>query len=224
VPAGADFTDLALAGLTTAVRTPLRHWTLSFEGTGGAGFELEFEALGAPAEIDAAEPVARAGGMVGYEQLCRVRGTVRTGDAEHTIDCPGQRSHLWGEPDWGRLEATRTVTAWLDDGTGVSVTTVRAPGANGHGADAAWGVLHDPAGSLHIDEPRLSTTYDGDGHQRRAGLELWIGDDGYPRRAAGEVLCGSTFDLGQLRLDCAFFAWHMEGREGVGRYDMVRRA
>ena len=74
-------------------------------------------------------------------------------------------------------------------------------------------------------DPRVSTTYDGDGHQRRAGLELWVGEeDDYPRRGAGQVLCGSSVELGQLRLDCAFFVWQLDGREGVGRYDMVRRA
>ena len=31
-------------------------------------------------------------------------------------------------------------------------------------------------------------------------------------------------DLGDVRLDTAFFAWRMEGREGVGRYDVMRRA
>ena len=46
----------------------------------------------------------------------------------------------------------------------------------------------------------------------------------WPRRAAGEVLCGSSLDLGALRLDCAFFRWHLEGRAGVGRYDILRRA
>jgi hypothetical protein len=91
--------------------------------------------------------------------------------------------------------------------------------------EARWAALLDPAGNVHVADPRLSTTYDGDGHQRRAGLELWVGGEhDYPRRAAGEVLCGSTFDLGRVRLDCAFFAWHMEGRHGVGRYDLVRRA
>ena len=49
-------------------------------------------------------------------------------------------------------------------------------------------------------------------------------DDDYPRRGAGQVLCGSSVELGQLRLDCAFFVWQLDGREGVGRYDMVRRA
>ena len=70
----------------------------------------------------------------------------------------------------------------------------------------------------------LSTTYDGEGRQRRAGLELWDrGRRPTPRRAAGEVACGTTLDLGRLRLDCAFFRWRMEGREGVGRYDVLRR-
>jgi hypothetical protein len=69
----------------------------------------------------------------------------------------------------------------------------------------------------------LSTTYDADGRQRHAGAELWVDDDGPPRRLAGHVLCGTTLDLGRLRLDCAFFRWHMDGREGVGRYDVLRR-
>jgi hypothetical protein len=175
-------------------------------------------------ELDPAEPVAQAGGMTGYEQLCRVRGIVRAGGAEHRVDCLGQRTHLWGEPDWERIESTRTVAAWLADGTGVTLTAVRPRGVAGHDREEAWAALLDPAGSLHVDEPRLSTTYDGEGRQRRAGLELWLGDDDFPRRGAGEVLCGSTFDLGQLQLDCAFFAWHIDGRSGVGRYDLVRRA
>ena len=50
-----------------------------------------------------------------------------------------------------------------------------------------------------------------------------MGEDSYPRRGAGEVLCGTSLDLGRLRLDCAFFRWRMEGREGVGRYDVLRR-
>jgi hypothetical protein len=36
-------------------------------------------------------------------------------------------------------------------------------------------------------------------------------------------VCGSTLDLGPLRLDCAFLRWHMDGRVGVGRYDLLRR-
>jgi hypothetical protein len=220
----ADFAALGLPGLRTTVRTPLRAWTASFDG-GNVGFDLGFEALGAPVEIDPAEPLARVGGMRGYESLCLVRGTVRVPGGERTVSCLGQRSHAWGEPDWERLEATRTLAAWLDDGTGLSVATVRPAGARSHEDEIAWGAVLDPAGSLHIDDPRLSTTYDADGRQRRAGLELWVDEaDGHPRRAAGEVLCGSTLELGALRLDAAVFRWHSEGRSGVGRYDILRRA
>ena len=72
---------------------------------------------------------------------------------------------------------------------------------------------------------RAHQAFDGEGRMRRAGLELWPADeDAWARRAAGEVLCGSSLDLGALRLDCAFFRWHLEGRTGVGRYDILRRA
>jgi hypothetical protein len=76
-----------------------------------------------------------------------------------------------------------------------------------------------------VAEPRLSTTYDSGGRQRRAGLELWMSeDDELPRRMAGEVACGTSLELGRLRLECAFFRWTMEGRAGAGRYDILRRA
>jgi hypothetical protein len=221
---GSDFAALELPGLVTTVGTPLRSWTVAFDG-GETGFELTFEALGVPAEIDPAEPFARVGAMRGYEQLCLVRGTARAGGREHPVACFGQRSHTWGDPDWERLEATRTLAAWLDDGTGVSVLTVRPAGAQAHAGEVGWGALLDPAGNVHVDEPRLSTTYDAGGRQRRAGLELWVGgDDGFARRAAGEVVCGSTFELGTLRLDAAVFRWHSEGRSGIGRYDILHRA
>ena len=48
-------------------------------------------------------------------------------------------------------------------------------------------------------------------------------EDQLPRRAGGRALCGTTLELGRLRLDSAFFAWRMEGRAGVGRYDVLRR-
>jgi hypothetical protein len=73
-------------------------------------------------------------------------------------------------------------------------------------------------------QPRLSTTYDADGRQIAAGLELFVDEEGFPRRAAGELRCGTTLDLGRLRLHCAFFRWRMEGRTGVGRYDVLARA
>ncbi|MCU0314369.1 MAG: hypothetical protein MUC84_09960, partial [Solirubrobacteraceae bacterium] len=75
------------------------------------------------------------------------------------------------------------------------------------------------------EDPRLSTTFDADGRQRRAALELWVReDDERPLRLEGEVVCGTTLDLGRLRLDCSFLHWRLGELDGVGRYDVLRRA
>jgi hypothetical protein len=147
------------------------------------------------------------------------------GGREQAIDGLGQRTRAWGVADWDRMESVRTIGAWLGEDRAVGLQAVRRPGEKGHDREAisAWMLGED--GPLALSEARLSTTYDDAGRQRRAGLELWEREDSeYPHRVAGEVLCGSTFDLGALRLDTAFFRFRMEGREGAGRYDVLRRA
>ena len=221
--AGADagWEALALDGLSTRVLEPLQTWTVSLDGE-AHGFDLRFDALSEPAEV--AGSVVAAGGMEGYEQLCSVTGTARAGGRVTELSCLGQRGHAWGEPDWNRIAAARTVAAWPDEGFALALNAIRPVGAE-HGDEPVWAALLDRTGTLRVGEPRLSTTYDGEGRQRRAGVELWLSDeDGHPHRGSGEVLCGSTLDLGQLRMDCAFFRWRLDGREGVGRYDVLRRA
>jgi hypothetical protein len=220
----AGFEHLALPGLEATIDEPLRLWTVRF-GDGPDGFELTFEASGPPADLEPSEPAARVGGMSGYVQLCHVHGTARAGGRTHEVRGVGQRAHGWGAPDWERIGLTRTLAAWLDDGTGVTVVAVRPADASDHEDEATWAALLGASGSLRVDDPRLSTTYDDAGRQRSANLELWVGsEDTYPRRVTGEVVCGSTLDLGALRLDCAFMRWRMGGRSGVGRYDVLRRA
>jgi hypothetical protein len=88
-----------------------------------------------------------------------------------------------------------------------------------------WGAALDRERARRIEDPRLSTTTDGAGRQIRAGLELWLEDDEASAvRGVGEVLAGATLDLAGLRLDCAFFRWHVDGRTAVGRYDILRHA
>ena len=220
----ADWSALSLPGLAASVEAPLERWSVRMAGE-RHGFALTFEAISPPAELSGAEAAARAGGMEGYEQLCRVRGEVALDGETRVLDGRGQRGHAWGSPDWRRLAAAHTVSVWLDDDRGVALSALHEAGAKGHGDDARWASLLAPGSALRVEDPRLSTTYDGDGRQRRAGLELWLDEEeGYPRRAAGTVLCGSTLELGQLRLDCAFMRWTMEGHTGVGRYDVLRRA
>jgi hypothetical protein len=212
---GAGWDALELPGLmSTSLEIPLESWRVAMTAGEGAGFELEFEAISAPAPF-------QAGGMEGYEQLCRVSGIA----GGQRVECLGQRGHSWGAPDWSQIALARSLGAWLEDGSALALTAIRPAGTENHADEQVWAALLDSEGSVPIDDPRLSTTYDDEGHQRRAGLELWVGeDDEFPHRGAGQVLCGSSLELGQLRLECAFFAWRLDGREGVGRYDVLRRA
>jgi hypothetical protein len=224
-----SWNDVSAAGLDTEVVEPLAAWRLHF-ASDEASFDLDLRAHGALAELDAEHPVARAGGMTGFEQACRVTGSATIADRRVTVDALGQRGHSWGAPDWDRIALARTVAAWLGDELAISLTAIRPAGAKHHEDErvAATVLDRDPETGAERAamalEPRLSTTYDGDGRQRAAGLELYMDEEGVPRRAAGEVVCGTTLDLGRLRLDCAFFRWRMEGREGFGRYDVLRRA
>jgi hypothetical protein len=217
-----------LEGLGIDTVEPLQRWRAAFAGDEG-GFELELEAIGPPLAPEAGDPAAALAASDGYEQLCRVEGMVRVGGAERRVACAGQRGHSWGAPDWERLELTRSLSVWLGEEGGLVFSAARPAGAKGHAEEAVCALLaeraEDGLGSRAVADARLSTTYDGDGRQRRAGLELWLAeDDDYPHRASGEVVCGTSLELGRLRLDCAFFRWHLDGRAGVGRYDVLRRA
>jgi hypothetical protein len=217
-----DWDDAMAGGVRHSVVEPLRAWTLRFDDERGNGFDLRLSASSAPAEGDDDGEAARIGGMTGYEQLCSVEGVVRVAGRDRAVRCLGQRGHAWGVPDWNRLELVRTVSAWLGDGDGVLLAGVRAAGAMPD-IEAREAVLVAEGVPARVPEAHLTTTSDTDGRQRRAGIELWTDPDRWPRRAAGEVLCGSSLDLGRLRYDCAFFGWRMEGRTGVGRYDILRR-
>lgn len=212
--ADAGWDELDLPGMSALMHSPLQSWHVSMAAGDGAGFELSFDAISGPASF-------ASGGMEGYEQLCRVSGTA----AGQPVECLGQRGHSWGSPDWTEITLARSLGAWFEDDSAVALTAIRPAGTEDHDGEQVWAALLDAEGSVPITDPRLSTTYDGEGHQRRAGLELWVGEeDEYPHRGSGQVLCGSSLELGQLRLECAFFAWHLDGRDGVGRYDVLRRA
>jgi hypothetical protein len=200
--------------LAMAVEVPFERWTVRWDGA-DTGFDLTLDAACAPAE--------RTVGMDGYEQLVRVTGTVRAGGEETPIVGSGQRGHAWGVVDWSDLTLVRGVSAWLGDG-GILLESARPRKAAGHDAEDVWATLVQEGEPIPIADPRLSTTYDGDGHQRRAGLELWVTDDeDHPLRAAGSAICGSSLDLGALTMDLAFFRWSAEGVQGVGRYDVIRK-
>ena len=210
-----DWAAIDAAGLSTTVERPLEAWTLAF-ASDGATFDLQVEAVSAPGEM-------ADGGMEGYEQLCRFTGAATVAGNRVAIDCLGQRGHSWGAPDWEQMALARTLGAWIGDDLGVSLLAIRPAGSDRHDQESIAAYVYEGGEPVRVEEPRLSTGYDGEQRQRRAGLELWVDEESPARRAAGEVVCGTSLDLGRLRLDCAFLRWHMEGREGVGRYDILRR-
>jgi hypothetical protein len=107
------------------------------------------------------------------------------------------------------------------DGLGHAVVEAPAPRSRKR-VELARGVSAWPE-AHPIDDPRLSTAYDGAGHQRRAGLELWETDESdYPLRVAGEAVGAGELELdGGGRLRCAFFVWRHAGSVGGGRYDIL---
>jgi hypothetical protein len=205
------------AGVRTTIVEPGRAWTVSFDDGDGHGFALEVTAISPPADLGDG-----VGGMTGYDHLCRVEGDVRTRSGTVRVSCLGQRGRLWGSPDWTGLELTRSVGVWLD-GAGIALHAARPAGAKGQDQEVCRATVFEGERALAVDDPRLSTVSDVEGHQRRAGLELWVHEEDHPRRAAGELVGGTSLDLGRLRLDCAFLRWRMEGQEGAGRYDILRR-
>jgi hypothetical protein len=207
------------AVLVAETDAPLERWSVRADGD--VTFELSFEAVTAPVAYGGRHALVKAGGMEGYEQLCRVSGSVNGTPMKGV----GQRGHSWGNPDWDKIALTRAVGAWFADGTGVALATVRGVKASNHADEARWGAAFVSDGATEIDDVRLSTTSDEQGRQIRAGLELCLDkDDEFPFRGVGEVVTGSTLELGALRLDVAFFRWHVDGRTGHGRYDVIRRA
>jgi hypothetical protein len=118
----------------------------------------------------------------------------------------------------------RSIGIAFSDGGLLALSAVRAPSAGGHGEESIAAVLCGPDGApTDVSETLLSTEYDADGVQRRATLELWVGDeDEQPLRGAGTLINATSVDHPGQRGRIAFFRWSLEGREGLGHYEIVR--
>jgi hypothetical protein len=118
----------------------------------------------------------------------------------------------------------RSIGIVFSDGGLLALSAAWPPGAGGHGDEAVAAVLCGPDGApVDVSETLLSTEYGPDGVQRRATLELWLDDEGgQPLRGAGTLISSSTISHPGLTGTVAFFRWSVEGREGLGHYEVVR--
>jgi hypothetical protein len=167
------------------------------------------------------EPVSVAVELDGVTaHVCSVSGEVDG----RKVDCLGTFSITEVAPRWEELQAVRSISALVDEGNGLLALARRPSDAPGHGdEEVRAGLFID--GELHqVEEARISTVYDGGGRQRSAGLELWLPGEEYPRRGSGLVIAGSSFELERIQVHTAVFRWRLDGREGIGAYELMVRS
>jgi hypothetical protein len=165
-------------------------------------------------------PIAEPAALTGLTTtLCAVTGTVRG----RAVECFGTATETTAPPVWSELDAVRGVTAVFGEDRAAFVLARRPRGALGHGHEEVEAKLVLDGQLTDVETARISTVYDGDGRQRTAGLELFLPGEDFPRRASGRVRAGASLSLEGLRVNAAVFEWHMEGREGVGAYELAAR-
>jgi hypothetical protein len=165
-----------------------------------------------------------------FDAVCRVHGGITVEAVEHDVECLGRLAVHGGAGDLDKFESVRDVSAWFDPTHGLSLVAMRPRKSRGQDADLVSAVVLEPEGPLAIDDPRLSTTYAGDGRPLRVGLELWIsaGDDEeeqYPRRAGGESLgVAATGRLGRFDVLAQFVRWDSRYGDGAGVYLLAQQS
>jgi hypothetical protein len=188
-----------------------------------AGAVWELRTADSALSISPAASAARSGPADSSPELCEFRGSAGTADGSHELDCAGVRAVT----KIGRLESLRLVAAWFPDGNGLALLALRPTGARGHAEDRVAAAVAGVGEGLSVFDPRLSTTYGGDGAPLRVGVELWLGEseDGelQLRRFAGdaEPTAGSLSRDG-LTLDCQTLAAHDTSASGPGVYLLAR--
>jgi hypothetical protein len=153
-------------------------------------------------------------------RVCRVAG-----EAEgRRVDCLGTFSTTAVAPRWDELDAIRSISALVDEGHALLALARRPRGAAGHGQELVRAGLLEEGELREVEEARISTVYDGGGRQRSAGLELWLPGEEFPHRGSGLVIAGSSLDLDPVHVHAAVFRWRLDGREGIGAYELMVRA
>jgi hypothetical protein len=118
----------------------------------------------------------------------------------------------------------RSIGIVFSDGGLLALSSTLPGGRGEHGEEEVAAVLCDPdAAPVELQEALLSTEYGEDGVQRRATLELWpAAEDGRPLRGAGTLISAVRVEREGLDATIAFFRWSIEGREGLGHYEVAR--
>jgi hypothetical protein len=118
----------------------------------------------------------------------------------------------------------RSIGIVFDDGGLLAITTELPDGEYGLDREEVAAVLCGPdAAPLAFEEALVSTEYGEDGVQRRVSLELWADvEDPRPLRGAGTLISSVPIRRRGCDAEIAFFRWSVEGRRGLGHYEVAR--
>ncbi|MFN8159947.1 MAG: hypothetical protein U0R52_02725 [Solirubrobacterales bacterium] len=173
----------------------------------------------------AGEPLRLSGDRVPASELllCAARGTLERGGERTAVEGSAVSIEAAEAPP-GDLR--RSIVIALADGGLLAVGAARPAGEAEHGGEEVVAALAaapgEEAGAPEIAEVLLSTELDAEGRQRRATIEMWPAGEGEPAvRAGGTIVCGARIELPEARVDTAFFRWSVDGRPGLGRYEIV---
>jgi hypothetical protein len=120
----------------------------------------------------------------------------------------------------------RSIGIVFSDGGLLSLTSTLPGGGRAHGDEEVEAFFCDADGApVRFEETLLSTEYGEDGVQRRATLELWPDiEEMRPLRGAGTLINSVSVRRQALDSEIAFFRWSVDGREGLGTYEIARSA
>jgi len=118
----------------------------------------------------------------------------------------------------------RSIGIVFSDGGLLALSSTLPGGRGEHGDEQVVAVLCDPdAAPVEFEEALLSTEYGEDEVQRRVTLELWSHpEDGRPLRGAGTLISAVGVEADGIETTIAFFRWSVEGREGLGHYEIAK--
>jgi hypothetical protein len=202
--------DASPTPLTLAGRDASEPWSLR-----GEGIELRWEGLSEAVWRDPSAPEQ------GFDQLCRVTGTIQAHPSPGGLPSLGWRT---AQPAPGKVSSLRQVAAWFEPGDGFALVALRPAKAKGQDQDVVTAAEFDQRHATPATDPRLSTTYTASGKPSRAGVELWMetaedAEQLYPRRAIGEATQSPVgWEVGDVAMEAQPFRWYSTGHEGAGIY------
>ncbi len=185
---------------------------------GGASCQAALLPRPAPVDLDGPDgsPVGISGAICAAGVEFEHEGNSRS------LSCAGHLTRWQGDP-LDDSDILRHLSVPLAEDGVVLVVARRPADAREHGEEqtGAWR-LDEEGGGEAFAEALLSTQYDDEGRQTRAGLELWPAGGEHetlPLRAAGTKVDGGEAN----GVSAAFLNTSSEGRTGLGSYLIWRR-